>query len=76
MGCQTSVYELLDNDYELNNIVTIHNQSVHRVHFIDEPFDSFTLIWLDIQSKGNNLESLETKKLLLEISKDCLFYSI
>lgn len=64
----------MDNSYECNIITTANNNSSHRVYFIDESFDSFTLIWLDRQTKENNLESLKTKNLLLEINKDCLFY--
>ncbi len=74
MRSQSSVYEAVNNDHEFDYIVPIHDQSGPRVYFTDEPFDSFTLIWLDIQSKGNNLEALRTKNLLLEISKYCLFY--
>jgi tetratricopeptide (TPR) repeat protein len=75
MGSNTSIYEPVDdNNYVLNSITPIDNSSSRSVHFTDESFDSFTLIWLDVQSKGNDLESLKTKNLLLQICKDCLFY--
>jgi len=74
MGSKPSIYEPVDDNNECNTITTVNNNSSHRVYFTDEAFDSFTLIWLDAQSKGNNLESLRTKNLLLEISGDCLFY--
>jgi hypothetical protein len=73
MRSQSSVYEAVDNDFQFDHIVPIHNQPGPPLHFTDEPFDSLTLIWLDIQSKGNDLESLRTKNLLLEVCKDCLF---
>ncbi|CAF1378693.1 unnamed protein product [Adineta steineri] len=72
MGCKISSYELLD-DYECSTNLSI-NQISSSVHFADETLDSFTLIWLDSESKGNTLDSLKTKSLLLQICKHCFFY--
>ncbi|UJR08045.1 hypothetical protein I4U23_012322 [Adineta vaga] len=56
------------------DVLPLNKNTSHRLRFIDETIDSFTLIWLDIQSKGNDLDSLRTKRLLLEINQKCLFY--
>ena len=43
--------------------------------FNDEPFEPFTLIWLDESSQENSLDSLRTQTLFREINNDnCLFF--
>jgi hypothetical protein len=74
MGSQTSSYKPLNNNCQSNSILFVNESSSHRLRFTDETIDLFTLIWLDVRSKGNDLESLGTKKLLLEINQKCLFY--
>ena len=74
MGSQTSKHELLNNNSQCNTIQCANDSSSYRLRFTDETFDLFTLIWLDRNSNENDLESLNTKRLLIEINQDCLFY--
>jgi hypothetical protein len=50
----------VNNDYDFIKIVPVYSQSVQRVRFKDESFNSFTLIRLHVLPKGNNLKSLKT----------------
>ena len=69
----------MDDDDDDTTLIVPATPVRHPFHDMntEEKFESFTLIWLDQNSKGNSLDSLRTRTLLCEINsnKNCLFYN-